>query len=138
MAELPIKRMHSGFQCHQPENGPLQYDAGFSGGGSIDSNHYEEPGEVARQGMSMGMPDHIEAEPAGRLGCGCQEAWLHAIGEIQNGMIEADYMCDSGWHNFVIFELEQMGNRTGLVIDANGNLVEVEEVGHADHDFGSV
>lgn len=84
----------------------LKYDAGFDEGGLVDYDNYRKPGKEALRGIAMGLPKFIR----GKLGCGCNIGYLHAVGELKNGQIEADYMCDSGWHNFVIFQMTEKKN----------------------------
>lgn len=121
-ADLKVVRSESGNECMDPLLGmPLRYDEGFDADGQIDHFTYEEPGEVAKAGMAYGLPAKVNGNP--NLGCGCSVAYLHATGDItQDGMIEADYMCDSGWHNFFVFELNMQERKRQVTIDKDGNL----------------
>lgn len=133
IGDLKVKETKSGSGSLPPITGKLKYDKGFSASGYYsDRGDYFREGQAAKAGAAFGMPFKINGHP---LGCGCSEAYIHAIGEIRDGMIEADYMCDSGWHNFVVFELEEMGKQQGLVVDKNGNLVETQDVGHGDQEL---
>ena len=142
MADLPIVRRSNGDEPRpnrKPLRGqPLKYDKGYSHDmGEMDWDTWRDTsGEVAQSGIALGMPASIQAALHGKLGCGCSEAYLHALGDIVDGKIEADYMCDYGWHNYVVFEMEQMGKQQGLVVDKNGNLVETQDVGHGDTELG--
>lgn len=152
MSELPIVRKSKDIES-TPSSPPLRknsnikYDKGFEvekdntfdvpynpeeGDERFSRDKWITPGKAANTGISLGMPASINASNGGALGCGCVEAFLHGVGDIIDGTIEADYVCDFGYHNYVIFELEQMGKRSGLQVDKNGNLIETQEVGHAD------
>lgn len=111
-----------------PITGELTYDNGFSvEGDTLDGKGWRTPGEAAKKGAEYGLPQFIYGLP---LGCGCSTAWLHAIGEVKNGLLEADYMCDSGWHNFVVLRVKENKKKKErkLQIDRSGNLVEEQEV----------
>lgn len=76
---------------------------------------------------NMGMPAYIEGNP---LGCGCQIAHLHAVGAVLESHMEADYMCDSGWHNFVLFKVRAQDNRSdnSIKVNTSGELVAEQGV----------
>lgn len=81
-------------------------------------------GGVSRgQALLLGLPEKVRGNP---LGCGCGEANLVGATQPVGSHIEADYMCDSGWHNYLLFELIGFEQKpeTQLKIDASGNLVE--------------
>lgn len=73
---------------------------------------------------SIGLPSFIKGNP--RLGCTCTEAYLHSVGEIVDGQIEADYMCHAGWHNYVVFKIftKDTDKAQQVHIDHEGNLVD--------------
>ncbi len=73
-----------------------------------------------------GLPEAIKAPAPKMLGCGCHEAHLAGATVPIGSHIEADYMCDSGWHNFVVFELIGFDNKgeNKVRVDINGDLVE--------------
>lgn len=83
-------------------------------------------GALNRQALQFGLPKHIQGTP---LGCGCQTAHLAGATKPVGSHIEADYMCDSGWHNYVYFELIGFENKgeSKLKVDVNGNLIEDEK-----------
>lgn len=76
-----------------------------------------------REVIGYGLPAKIYGNPV--LGCTCRVASLVSATQIVDGMIEADYMCDSGWHNYVVFEVRQYTSesKTQLKIDADGNVI---------------
>lgn len=78
---------------------------------------------VVAAGMSYGLPRIIRGNP---LGCGCRQGYLVGVGDIIDGRIEADYSCDSKWHNYVLFEVEQLKQGVKLKYDTNGNIIEEE------------
>lgn len=111
---------------------PLKYDEGFENNGDIwdyedtdaayeaFNKSYNTPGEAVKDIMAMGLPAKVQ----GPLGCGCSEAVLHGVGEIKNGRVEVDYMCDSGWHNFLVFQMRVQGKKPDreVKIDKYGGL----------------
>lgn len=93
---------------------------------TAETRKKDELSEPARA-VQLGLPKFIRGNP---LGCGCSEAHLAGATKPVNSHIEADYMCDSGWHNFVVFEIvgfENLGDAT-IKVNANGDLEESHEV----------
>jgi hypothetical protein len=86
----------------------LTYDDGFSPDGAVDSMEWDEQGGAAAKAKTYGLPHVIHGNP---LGCYCHEAYLHGIGNLVNGHIECDYMCDAGWHNYIVFEVREKKRR---------------------------
>lgn len=80
--------------------------------------------QTARQrGLDMGLPNAIYGTP--ELGCGCESARLVGMGEIQSdGQLEAEYDCDSGWHNYVIFGMRSNEAKEAIKLDKFGNVIE--------------
>lgn len=81
-------------------------------------------GGAARDAASeYGLPNMIRGNP---LGCKCRTATLVGATKPVMGHIEADYMCDSGYHNFVVFRLIGFDARakSELKLDSNGNIVD--------------
>lgn len=102
---------------------PLRYDKGFSKDGDIPNyNAWTKEGNAAKFANDYGVPALVQGDP---LGCGCDEAHLHAVGDItEAGLLEVDYMCDSGWHNYYVYQLHMQKNPTQneVKIDKFGNL----------------
>ncbi len=82
-----------------------------------------DKGKAVSLAVKFGLPKKITGTP---LGCGCRVAYLAGATKPVNSHIEADYMCDAGWHNYVRFELIGFENKSEgeIKIDANGNLIE--------------
>lgn len=107
---------------------PLEYDEGFDvESGPLNNeewenfnDEYKTPGKAAQRGIDLGLPKFIRGDP---LGCGCGIAYLHAVGEVVNGQVEADYMCDSGWHNFVVMQVKTKEKKREVKIDKFGLVV---------------
>lgn len=68
--------------------------------------------------LEHGLPLKITGNP---LGCGCSEAFLISAGEAKDQKIEADYQCDSGWHNYVVFDV--MPREDKIEITKTGQIV---------------
>ena len=100
----------------------LKYDKGFSSDGDI-YGVWTEPGEEAKRAIEMGLPKVVHGNP---LGCGCGEAYLHGVGDIIDGQIECDYMCSSGWHNFIVLAMRQQTPQSErqVKVDKFGNLID--------------
>lgn len=83
----------------------------------------KDGGKAVETAQKYGLPKHIRGNP---LGCGCNEAHLAGATKPVGSHIEADYMCDVGWHNYVVFELIGFEAKTesSIKVDANGNLIE--------------
>lgn len=137
MPDLEIIRQSDGFESRPDRKPllkkPLKYDKGFEVNKDTglfksfykDDDVWKTMGQVAQDGMKFGLPNRIEGSP---LGCGCEEAYLHGVGDITpEGHIEADYVCDSGWHNFVVFQLGLKERPTQIRIDKNGDIIEKED-----------
>lgn len=95
----------------------MQHDVNYRDGLRFD-------GGVSRtMALKLGLPPHVRADP---LGCGCDEAHLVGATKPVGSHIEADYMCDSGYHNYMLFELIGFEQKpeTQLKIGVNGELVE--------------
>lgn len=116
-------RRESGGTSKPPMRGfDLKYDKGFDKYGNMNGKYFEV-GEESRKMTDMGLPLVVYGNP---LGCGCAEAYLHGVGEIIDGQVECDYMCRSGWHNFILFSMrtQDAGNERGIKIDKYGNLID--------------
>lgn len=119
-----------------PEIGELEYDASstrrgrktskarLAEGKSYNSSQKfkEDKGETVNLAQQYGLPPSI----VGNLGCGCRTAHLTGATAPVGSHIEADYMCDVGYHNYVYFELIGFENKgeNSIELDANGDLVE--------------
>jgi len=128
-------RRESGHPDFRPIGGKeLKYDKGFDkdgnmpGGYAADSyegadHAYYKPGEESSKAANMGLPLVVYGSP---LGCGCSEAYLHGVGDVINGQLEADYMCSSGWHNFIEFSMrtQDIDPERAIKIDKYGNFTE--------------
>lgn len=117
-------RRESGGRSKSPMRGyDLKYDKGFSKHGTIADGKYRQVGEESRKMTDMGLPLVVYGQP---LGCGCSEAYLHGVGDIIDGQVECDYMCSSGWHNFILFSMrtQDADNERSVKIDKYGNLVD--------------
>lgn len=81
--------------------------------------------EALKEARSYGLPEKIRGNP---LGCGCNVAHLVSAGPVVDGMIEANYHCDSNWKNYVVFQVRQYTKEgeMGLKINKFGELVESE------------
>lgn len=82
-----------------------------------------DDGKAIATARMYGLPEHIEGNP---LGCKCSEAHLAGATKPVGSHIEADYMCDYGYHNYVVFQLIGFEDNTesSIKVDANGNLIE--------------
>lgn len=82
----------------------------------------DDKGRLAKQAQAFGLPAKIRDNP---LGCGCKVAFLVGATKPVGSHIEADYMCDSGWHNYVIFELVGFEQKAEdqIKINTNGELI---------------
>jgi hypothetical protein len=126
MGKPKVVQRESGNFLKRPILGTaLTYDKGFSRSGAIDHNTYHEGGAAFDKAKAFGMTKSIRGNP---LGCGCNVAYLHGIGEVKDGQIEADYVCDSGWHNYVVFEVNEIKEKEKqeVKIDVNGNITNEE------------
>lgn len=83
----------------------------------------DDKGRARNQALKFGLPKVIKGNP---LGCRCNEAFLVGATKPVGSHIEADYMCDVGYHNYVVFELIGFENKGEAVlkVDSHGNLVE--------------
>jgi hypothetical protein len=86
---------------------------------------WETPGNAAAKAAVYGLPAMVRGDP---LGCGCEEAHLHGIGKVKNGQIEADYMCDVGWHNYMVFSVNEKKTKKKreVKLDKFGKVMEDE------------
>jgi hypothetical protein len=137
--EAKLVRTESGRAYKNPLLGqPLHYDQGYGSDGRIPGGHntrtglknWVTPGDAAKWGGAYGLPPHVRAKLGSQLGCGCQEAHLHAVGDINSeSLLEADYMCSYGYHNYYVFEVEQeqADSPRAIKLDLNGNMIEDED-----------
>lgn len=79
-------------------------DEFYENGELYGDDIWKVKGKAAKEGAKYGLPFRIAGHP---LGCGCDEAFLHGIGKLKDGQIEADYVCDVGWHNYAIFKIKE-------------------------------
>lgn len=86
---------------------------------------YKKKGAAAEKGAALGLPFKIRGNP---LGCGCEEANLHGISEVKDGEVECDYMCDAGWHNWVVLRVKQkkQPKKQEITVDKFGNPMQDE------------
>jgi hypothetical protein len=123
----PLVKKESGEGDLRPILGKaLTYDKGFDKDGYIeDDDEWEKPLAAAEKAAKYGLPAHVRGRP---LGCGCNIAHLHAIGKVVKGQLEVDYMCDSGWHNFMVFQVREKkkAKPRQVLIDKFGNLTAHE------------
>lgn len=124
------ERLHS-------EIGELTYDSSDTERGILtaaerlvtgENYNYREKfkkdnGETANLATKYGLPPAIKGNP---LGCGCPEAFLAGATKPVGSHIEADYMCDAGYHNFVYYQLIGFENKSEgqIKVDSSGNLTE--------------
>jgi hypothetical protein len=92
-----------------------------------DNGEMNDSQQAVKDARSYGLPDNIRGNP---LGCGCATAHLVSASPIKDGIIEANYHCDSNWKNYVVFEVRQNTNlpENAIKIDKNGELVESTDV----------
>lgn len=117
-------RRESGNKSKQPLRGyDLKYDKGFDKYGRYTTRKYRMAGDESQKAVDMGLPLVVYGRP---LGCGCNEAYLHGVGEIIDGQLECDYMCSSGWHNFILFSMrtQDATAEREVKLDKYGNLTE--------------
>ncbi len=89
----------------------LDYDEGFHGYEESDEdgehyayNDWSSMGDISKKTISYGIPHRV----TGHLGCGCSEAFLHGMGkETPDGHLETDYICDYGYHNYIVYIIER-------------------------------
>lgn len=88
-----------------------------------EENLITDKGKTVNLAVKFGLPEAIKGNP---LGCSCDIAHLAGATPPVGSHIEADYMCDYGYHNYVYFELIGFENKgeSKLKIDANGDLIE--------------
>lgn len=80
-------------------------------------------GNARKMALALGLPERVRGDP---LGCTCHTAHLVGATKPVGSHVEADYMCDSGYHNYMLFELIGFEQKpeTQLKIGPNGELVE--------------
>ncbi len=115
-----------------PSTDTAKFITGFNESGWLGaSDRLTKKGDMRNSSQSrnealeMGLPQKIRGNP---LGCACHVAYLVSVGPVIDGQIEADYQCDSGWHNYVVFQVRQYtteGER-GIKINKFGDLIESE------------
>lgn len=109
------------------ETGDLEYKTL-----SFNQEHYRENSKLKKgaknikMALEYGLPPVVHAEP---LACNCYEGHLVGATRPVNGFVEADYMCDYGYHNYMVFRLlgVDLKGQTQLKVNANGDIVETSE-----------
>lgn len=114
----------------EPETGPLKYSKADMNQqqqsyaiNELDETLKYDRGQSRAQALLLGLPEKVRGNP---LGCRCSEAFLVGATKPVGSHIEADYMCDQGYHNYMLFELIgfEQKPQTELKIGPNGELVE--------------
>lgn len=102
------------------------YDGRLGARSRLTKNGHMMDSDMALQtALENGLPRKIRGRP---LGCGCGEAQLVTVSPAVDGVVEADYHCDAGWHNYVSFNVRQYAaeGQNSIKIDKYGNLTESE------------